>query len=138
VGPTDHPNSFQVYARRTVSSLTADLRHHAMRLGIRRPGALGSFAVSAATRSATVRREVLIVLGRRPAPSPPPTDPPEGPDDDVTTNDHPRTDVRSVEIPAAPAGRDLGAVDVRVLDRVEIDGAAVGVLGPCGGPRHEI
>src|SRR5215211_831069 len=85
-------------------------------------------------RSEPVRREVLVVLGRGPPPAPAPTDPPEGPDDDVATHDHPRADVRSVDVPAAPAGRNVRAVDERVLDRVDIDGAAVGVLGPGGGP----
>src|SRR6185295_6859753 len=43
VGPSAHPNSFQVYAGRTAASLTVGLRHLAMRGGIRRRVGLGSF-----------------------------------------------------------------------------------------------
>src|SRR5512132_1628333 len=86
--------------------------------------------IESAPGSAAVRREVLVVPGRGPPPAPPPTDPPEGPHDDVASNEHPRTDVCSVEVPAAAARRNVRAVDVRILDRVDIDGASVGVLGP--------
>src|SRR4029453_16287073 len=85
--------------------------------------------------SPPVRGEVLVILRRGPAPSPSPADPPEDPDDDLVRDDHPRPDVRPVEVPATPARRDVRANDVRVLDRVEVDRAAVGVLGPGRGPR---
>src|SRR4029453_16609014 len=43
VGPSAPPTSFQVSPCRTAASLTVGLRHHAMRGGIRRRVALGSF-----------------------------------------------------------------------------------------------
>ena len=86
-------------------------------------------------RSTPARGEVLVVLHPRPAAAPAPADGVEGTHHGAAVDGHPGTVRRAPEIRPARSMRGRAVRgDVRVLDRVQVDRPAVGVLRPAARP----
>jgi hypothetical protein len=77
-------------------------------------------------------REVHQVLRRAEGAAPGPADGGEGPGDDVARFDHARAAVDPVQVGAGQLGQDEVAAPVGVLERVDVDGQAVGMGRPAG------
>src|SRR5205807_10579896 len=73
----------------------------------------------------------------RPTPAPLPADGGEGPDEQAAGHRHPGAYARTVEVGAARARVHAAALDVRVLDRVDVDRQAVGVRRPVLRPGRD-
>ena len=87
--------------------------------------------------SAAAGGEVLVVARAAPAPAPAPADARERAHDRAALGDHARAraHARAVEVgPRGGVARRAVGRDVRVLDRIEVDRAAVGVLRPVRRP----
>src|SRR4029079_18340396 len=82
-------------------------------------------------------REVLVVLGAAPRAAPAPPLGAERADGLVARVDHPLEAERAVRVAAALLRGDVASGDVRVLDRIDVDRAAVRVLGPARRAGHE-
>src|SRR4051794_36034484 len=81
-------------------------------------------------RSLAVRREVLVILRPGPVACPAPARILERARDDVAGVDHSLGLTRPVGVGPPGRRRDVSTVDVRVLDGVDVDRAAVRVLRP--------
>ena len=83
---------------------------------------------------------MLVVLERRPVAAPHPADLGKGGRDDVTGNDHARADIASIGERSAFRRQyqraALAHPDIRVLDGVDVDRIAVGVLRIAGAAGH--
>src|SRR5690606_5261490 len=78
--------------------------------------------------------EVVVVDGRGPVAAPDPPGGLEGLDHRAGTHDHAGSDVAAIEVGGGGRWLDASVDQVRVLDRVEIDGGADGVERQVGGP----
>src|SRR5215218_10185851 len=97
-------------------------------------GVVRHYADRPGSDSATVDREVHVVLGAvRPIAAPAPADRAER--RDHGRRDHPFPQVRAVEERPATRIANAPAAHVRVLDRVEVDRVAVGVVRPVAAAR---
>ena len=89
-----------------------------------------------ATALGTGLVKVLVVLDAAPVPAPSPAPAFECADDGIAPDDDRtgvRADVGAFAIEEGSFVRDVsGAGNVRVLQRVDVDGGAVGVVGPFG------
>jgi len=82
------------------------------------------------------RGEVLVVLGAGPAPSPAPADRVEGAHGGASLVRHSGPAPGAVEVGHARAVRGASVGHVRVLDGIEVECAAVRMLGPTAGALH--
>src|ERR1700675_2189180 len=83
-----------------------------------------------------VGREVLIVLERVPVATPAPPERPEGLDGHVARVDHASGPHGSVNESGATRRKDHPARDLGILQRIDVDGPSVGVLGPGARSLH--
>src|SRR3954449_3682755 len=83
-----------------------------------------------------VRAEVLQVLQRVPAAAPAPADPGEGVDDRTAGQDHAGPLPAAVAVGTGQLGEDEIALEVGVLEGVDVDRQAVGVLAESGRASH--
>ena len=79
--------------------------------------------------------EVLVVLERRPVAAPRPAAGGEGVDHRVAGVDHPGVVAAAIRVARRLGREHRAALDVRVHERVDVDGPPVGVLGPAGATR---
>src|SRR3954466_12695985 len=80
---------------------------------------------------------MLVVLVARPAAAPPPSMRGKEAYHRISVMHHPRAVAGAVGIRRARSGRDMGSGYIGVLDRIQVDCAAEGVLRPARRPADE-